>query len=147
MGSLHGKNKENIQRMLPLIFLSLASIAYLCPSESIVRAGSVGQRRGLFTKKRYLILTDKPRLLYLDEGRGPDGSGGTLRNEIDWSPKLLPELKGSTAFSISTVRPHYQWRKPFTYPIFLLRNSPINHIPLMSRRAKLKIGSMPSIPS
>jgi 3-phosphoinositide dependent protein kinase-1 len=68
-----------------------------------VHAGSVGQRRGLFTKKRYLILTDKPRLLYLDEGREPDGSGGKLRTEIDWTPKLSPELKGTTAFSITTV--------------------------------------------
>lgn len=133
--------------ILPLTFLSLTSIAYLSPSESIVRAGSVGQRRGLFMKKRYLILTDKPRLLYLDEGRGPDGSGGTLRNEIDWTPKLLPQLKSSTAFSISTVGSHSKWRKHFTYPIFLLRISPINPIPLMLPRVKLKIGSMPSIPS
>ncbi|CAO3630804.1 unnamed protein product [Cunninghamella echinulata] len=80
---------------------------HLYPSESIVRAGKVTRRRGLFSKKRYLVLTDRPRLLYLDEGKGKDGSGGGLRCEIGWTSKLLPELKGRSVFTIHTPQKSY----------------------------------------
>ncbi|KAI9306561.1 kinase-like domain-containing protein [Cunninghamella echinulata] len=80
---------------------------HLYPSESIVRAGKVTRRRGLFSKKRYLVLTDRPRLLYLDEGKGKDGSGGGLRCEISWNSKLLPELKGRSVFTIHTPQKSY----------------------------------------
>ncbi|KAI8060445.1 kinase-like domain-containing protein [Gongronella butleri] len=82
-------------------------VSHLFPSESIVRASKVSRRRGLFTKKRFLILTDRPRLLYMDEGNAHDGSGGGLRCEIAWTAKMLPELKGKSAFAINTPQKTY----------------------------------------
>lgn len=80
-------------------------ISHLFPNESIVHAGLVLRRRAFFSKKRFLILTNRPRLLYMDEGSAPDGSGGTLRGEIAWTPQLLPELKTKSQFCIRTVSP------------------------------------------
>jgi hypothetical protein len=97
----------------------------------------------LFPKKRYLILTDRPRLLYLDEGQQVDGSGGGLRCEIGWSSKLLPELKGKSLFSIHTVRYPSLFEPPLN--LFSL-GSLKNLIPLMWPRAKPKTGSIPWIP-
>lgn len=76
---------------------------HLYPNESIVRCGRLTRRRGLFNKKRVLILTDRPRLLYLDEGPEKDGAGGALRCEIPWIPQLLAELKTKSVFCIHTV--------------------------------------------
>lgn len=61
-------------------------------------------RKGKFTsKKRNLILTNRPRLLYLDEGTDETKLDGNLRCEIPWTSYLLPELKGKSTFSIHTV--------------------------------------------
>ncbi|KAI9489703.1 kinase-like domain-containing protein [Zychaea mexicana] len=87
-------------------------IAHLYPNESIIRAGRVFRKRGFFSKKRYLILTDRPRLLYLDEGTAEDGSGGTLRCEISWTAELLPELKTKSVFCIHTTQKLYTFEDP-----------------------------------
>ena len=86
-------------------------IAHLYPNESIIRASRVSRKRGLFSKKRFLMLTDRPRLLYLDEGPAQDGSGGALRCEIDWNAELLPELKTKSVFCIHTVSNHQIYRE------------------------------------
>ncbi|CEI87079.1 Putative AGC/PDK1 protein kinase [Rhizopus microsporus] len=79
-------------------------IPHLYPNESIVKSGRVIRRRGLlFSKKRNLILTNRPRLLYLDPGTDKDKLDGNLRCEIPWTSQLLPELKGKSTFCIHTV--------------------------------------------
>jgi 3-phosphoinositide dependent protein kinase-1 len=69
--------------------------------ELILRAGRVNKRRGLFSKKRYLILTDRPRLFYCADGAK---SSSVPKGEIFWTPKMVPELKGKKQFWIHTVR-------------------------------------------
>ncbi|KAL0091028.1 PH domain-containing protein [Phycomyces blakesleeanus] len=87
-------------------------VPHLYPNESILRAGKVVRRPGFFSKKRYLILTNRPRLLYMDEGKEADGSGGKLRCEIGWTPQLLPELKGKSVFCIHTPQKSYTFDDP-----------------------------------
>ncbi|GAB5591925.1 3-phosphoinositide dependent protein kinase-1 [Umbelopsis nana] len=73
---------------------------YLYKDELILRAGRVNKRRGLFSKKRYLILTDRPRLFYCEDA----GKSSMPKGEIFWTPKMAPELKGKKQFWIHT--PH-----------------------------------------
>ncbi|KAI9023052.1 kinase-like domain-containing protein [Phycomyces nitens] len=87
-------------------------VPHLYPNESILKAGKVVRRPGFFSRKRYLILTNRPRLLYMDEGKEPDGSGGKLRSEIGWTPQLLPELKGKSVFCIHTPHKSYTFEDP-----------------------------------
>ncbi|CAO3696991.1 unnamed protein product [Rhizopus microsporus] len=83
-------------------------IPHLYPNESIVKSGRVIRRRGLlFSKKRNLILTNRPRLLYLDPGTDKDKLDGNLRCEIPWTSQLLPELKGKSTFCIHTPDKSY----------------------------------------
>lgn len=77
------------------------------PNESVIKSGRVIRRRGFISKKRNLILTNRPRLLYLDEGTDKDKLDGNLRCEIPWTSKLLPELKGKSTFCIHTPEKTY----------------------------------------
>ena len=54
------------------------------------------QYRGLFPKRRLLILTDKPRLLYADPVKE------TLMGEIPWTSKLKVDIKGEKQFHVIT---------------------------------------------
>jgi 3-phosphoinositide dependent protein kinase-1 len=85
------------------IIIKQKRIPHLYPNESIIKSGRVIRRRGLFSRKRNLILTNRPRLLYLDQGTEKDKLDGNLRCEIPWTSQLLPELKGKSLFCIHTV--------------------------------------------
>ena len=52
---------------------------FMAPGEKQLFTGEVWKRRGLFSKKRQLILTDKPRLFYVD----PDSM--VFKGEIPWT--------------------------------------------------------------
>jgi len=40
---------------------------FLLANETIIMLAPVNKRKGLFSKRRQLILTDLPRLIYIDE--------------------------------------------------------------------------------
>ncbi|KAI8881322.1 kinase-like protein [Backusella circina FSU 941] len=82
-------------------------IPHLYPNESVIKSGRVNRRRGFISKKRNLILTNRPRLLYLDQGSEKGKLDGNLRCEIPWSSSLLPELKGKSLFCIHTAEKTY----------------------------------------
>lgn len=69
-------------------------------NEVIIETGLVLKKKGIFskTRKRQLILTDFPRLFYVDPVKME------MCGEIPWSDKLLPELKNERTFLIHTVR-------------------------------------------
>ncbi|KAI8371005.1 kinase-like domain-containing protein [Blakeslea trispora] len=79
-------------------------VPHLYPNESVIKSGRVTRKRGLISKKRNLILTNRPRLLYLDEGSDRHALDGNLRCEIPWTSHLLPELKGRSIFCLHTVK-------------------------------------------
>ncbi|KAL7747304.1 serine/threonine protein kinase [Sorochytrium milnesiophthora] len=69
---------------------------FLHPDELILHMGSVSKRKGLFAKKRFLILTDAPRLVYIDEDKM------VVKGEIPWSERLVPEFKNKRNFFVHT---------------------------------------------
>ncbi|GLE09641.1 hypothetical protein PINS_up021378 [Pythium insidiosum] len=58
--------------------------------------GLISKRKGLFSKKRQLILTSRPRLIYIDPIRMRQ------KGEIPWSPNLYVTTKSATAFDVVT---------------------------------------------
>jgi len=69
---------------------------FLSPNELIIESGLVSKRKGISVKKRQLILTDYPRLIYID----PDKM--VQKGEIEWSENIRPEIKSNKNFLIHT---------------------------------------------
>lgn len=63
----------------------------------MIRAGIVNKRRGLLSKRRLLILTDYPRLIYADAHRG------RIKGSVYFTARMLPEFKDNKHFFIHTV--------------------------------------------
>ncbi|ORY01027.1 kinase-like protein [Basidiobolus meristosporus CBS 931.73] len=79
---------------------------FLLESELIVRCGKLTKRRGLFSKKRVLLLTDFPRLIYINEEKM------TQAGEIAWSKRLLPEYKNKKHFFVHTPNKTHYFEDP-----------------------------------
>ncbi|EFA78062.1 putative protein serine/threonine kinase [Heterostelium album PN500] len=69
---------------------------FLQPNENIVESGLVWKKKGFSIKKRQLILTSQPRLIYIDPKKME------LKGEIPWSSSLKPEVKSGSNFVIQT---------------------------------------------
>ncbi|KAL1914842.1 uncharacterized protein VTP21DRAFT_7934 [Calcarisporiella thermophila] len=80
--------------------------SYLLPKERVVRTGVLIQRKFLFSKKRFLVLTDHPRLLCLDTEKL------NKKDEILGSGGIMPELKGRKHFCIRAMNKSYRFEDP-----------------------------------
>jgi len=69
--------------------------------ENLVFNGLVKKGRGLFTKKRQLMLTDFPRFFYVDP------TTKKQKGDIQWSSELWAEFKDEKNFIIYTPRRKY----------------------------------------
>lgn len=65
--------------------------------EVILKKGFVNKRKGLFARKRMLLLTTGPRLIYIDPVQM------IKKGEIPWSPELRAEIKNFKIFFVHTV--------------------------------------------
>lgn len=65
--------------------------------ELILKHGQVDKRKGLFARRRMLLLTTGPRLFYVDP------VNKMLKGEIPWSPDLRVEVKNFRIFLVHTV--------------------------------------------
>jgi hypothetical protein len=70
---------------------------FLLKHETIIFMSRVHKKRKLSTKKRQLIMTDFPRLFYVDI------KTLEVKGTIPWSADIKVELKAPKAFSIKTV--------------------------------------------
>lgn len=76
--------------------------SFLNSGELIIKTGLVDKRKGMFAKRRQLILTDTPRILYID----PETM--TVKGEIPWSSDMFPQYKNMKIFFIHTpMRTYY----------------------------------------
>lgn len=92
---------EDRQKMLEQQKNSIWGQFLLPNSEVIIETGLVWKKAGLFSRKRQLVLTDLPRLFYVD----PDKM--VQKGEIPWSSKVVPELKTSKNFWVKTPNRTY----------------------------------------
>ncbi|XP_059172685.1 3-phosphoinositide-dependent protein kinase 1-like [Physella acuta] len=67
----------------------------------IIRQGFVDKRKGLFARKRMLLLTEGPHLYYVD------AHNKVLKGEIPWSKYLRPEAKNFKIFFVHTPNRTY----------------------------------------
>jgi len=74
---------------------------FLLKNENVFYSRLVIKRRRLTAKRRQLIVTDRPRLLYVD----PDSMG--LKGIIPWSPQLWVQKKSEKDFVIHTPNRKY----------------------------------------
>lgn len=65
--------------------------------EVILKKGFVNKRKGLFARRRMLLLTTGPRLIYIDPVQM------VKKGEIPWSPELRAEAKNFKIFFVHTV--------------------------------------------
>ncbi|CCI44218.1 unnamed protein product [Albugo candida] len=80
----------------PIVRTSSLWNRFLLDDELIRMCGLISKRKGLFSKKRQLILTSKPRLIYIDPARMKQ------KGEIPWSKNLYVQSKSTTAFDVVT---------------------------------------------
>eukprot|EP00732_Lithocolla_globosa_P003558 Lithocolla_globosa_v1_NODE_2908_length_1828_cov_6.272420.p1 type:complete len:443 gc:universal NODE_2908_length_1828_cov_6.272420:1529-201(-) len=72
--------------------------AFVNPDELILRHGFVLKRRGFSTKKRQLLLTDTPRLLYVSIKKM------VIKGEIVWNDYLQAEYKNKKHFFVHILK-------------------------------------------
>jgi len=70
--------------------------------EAVLRYGMTRKHRGLLPKKRELILTDRPRLIYVDPGPM------TVKGEITISAEMSVRVKDDNFFTISVPGRDYK---------------------------------------
>lgn len=72
---------------------------FLIPNqELIVETGLIMKKKGLFSRKRMLFITDYPRIFYVDPEKM------IQKGEIPWTGTITVEIKNSRSFFIHTVR-------------------------------------------
>jgi len=74
---------------------------FLLDDEVILESGLVWKRKGRSVKKRQLILTNKPRIIYIDPKKM------VQKGEVPWSQHLRPEAKNNVAWFIHTPKRTY----------------------------------------
>ncbi|GAB1862815.1 3-phosphoinositide-dependent protein kinase 1 [Camponotus japonicus] len=72
----------------------------------ILKQGFVNKRKGLFTRRRMLLLTTGPHLYYIDP------FNMVLKGEIPWSPELRVEPKNFKIFFVHTPNRTYYLEDP-----------------------------------
>lgn len=66
------------------------------PNELILKTGLIDKRRGMFAKRRQLVLTDTPRLFYIDP------VSLAVMGEIPWSKEIKVQYRNPKLFFVHT---------------------------------------------
>jgi len=74
---------------------------FLMEDELILESGLVWKRKGRSVKKRQLILTNKPRIIYIDTKKN------VQKGEVPWSTDIRPEARSKVNWFIHTPKRTY----------------------------------------
>lgn len=80
-------------------------------NRTILKDGLVDKRKGLFAKRRQLILTEGPHLFYVDP------QAMVLKGEIPWTKDLRPEVKSFKIFFVHTPSRTYYLEDPSGFAV------------------------------
>lgn len=108
------KNKLNLSEAEKERRLELQRIdkwSQFCDGEVILKKGFVNKRKGLFARKRMLLLTTGPRLIYVDPVQM------VKKGEIPWSADLRVEPKNFKIFFVHTPNRTYYLEDPEGYAL------------------------------
>lgn len=72
----------------------------------IIKQGFLDKRKGLFARRRMFLLTEGPRLFYVD------AANMVLKGEVPWSKDLRPEAKNFKIFFVHTPNRTYYLEDP-----------------------------------
>uniref|UniRef100_A0A0K2T6Z1 3-phosphoinositide-dependent protein kinase 1 n=1 Tax=Lepeophtheirus salmonis TaxID=72036 RepID=A0A0K2T6Z1_LEPSM len=72
----------------------------------IIKQGLLDKKKGLWARRRMFLLTEGPRLYYVD----PDNM--VLKGEIPWSPEISPEVRDFRIFFVHTPGRIYHLTDP-----------------------------------
>eukprot|EP00106_Octopus_bimaculoides_P007920 XP_014775362.1 PREDICTED: 3-phosphoinositide-dependent protein kinase 1-like [Octopus bimaculoides] len=75
----------------------------------ILKQGLVDKRKGLFARRRMLLLTEGPHLYYVDP------VNKVLKGEIPWSEELKPEAKNFKIYFVHTPNRTYYLEDPMSH--------------------------------
>lgn len=78
----------------------------LLQGELILKQGVVSKRKGVFARKRMLLLTTGPRLIYIDPAQM------VKKGEIPWSQEMRVEAKSFKVFFVHTPNRTYYLEDP-----------------------------------
>uniref|UniRef100_A0A8U7NDY4 3-phosphoinositide-dependent protein kinase 1 n=1 Tax=Corvus moneduloides TaxID=1196302 RepID=A0A8U7NDY4_CORMO len=95
---------EGITSGVIVIFLFLRH--QFVENNLILKMGPVDKRKGLFARRRQLLLTEGPHLYYVDP------VNKVLKGEIPWSLELRPEAKNFKTFFVHTPNRTYYLMDP-----------------------------------
>uniref|UniRef100_A0A8C1CS79 3-phosphoinositide-dependent protein kinase 1 n=2 Tax=Cyprinus carpio TaxID=7962 RepID=A0A8C1CS79_CYPCA len=89
-----------------ICYLFLSQRHQFVENNLIYKMGPVDKRKGLFARRRQLLLTEGPHLYYVDP------VNKILKGEIPWSPELRPEAKNFKTFFVHTPNRTYYLMDP-----------------------------------
>lgn len=95
---------------------------YVEDNEYIIKHGFINKRKGLFSRRRMLLLTSKPRLIYID------AVNNVKKGEIPFLSSLTCERRNFKIFFVHTVRIFFNAAYLLTVVTHLLFHSQPNRI-------------------
>lgn len=90
-------NTDSLKKLLDDQKTNLPWSEFVDKNEYIIKHGFIYKRKGLFSRKRMLLLTSKPRLIYID------ATSNIKKGEIPFDSSLICEPKNFKIFFVHTV--------------------------------------------
>lgn len=90
--------QDSLKKLLDDQKTNLPWSEFVDENEYIIKHGFINKRKGLFSRRRMLLLTSTPRLIYID------ANANVKKGEIPFDSTLTCERRNFKIFFVHTVR-------------------------------------------